>query len=104
MAGIQTKKLGGFLSNPLANLYLKPAGRVGRQVYFINTMLVLIMTFLTYFISQMLLDVQVQADLSESPFWAFIGVRIVPIILLAILYVCQIALTIGWGCYSLLEW
>ena len=83
-------------SNPLVSLYLKPAGRVGRQVYFINTTLVLILTFLTYFMSQMLFDVQVQADLSESPFWAFIGVRVVPIIILAILYVCQIALTIGW--------
>ena len=96
MAGMQTKKLGSLLSNPLANLYLQPCGRVGRQVYFINTTLVLILTFLTYFVSQMLLDVQVQADLSESPFWAFIGVRVVPIILLSILYVCQIALTIGW--------
>ena len=83
-------------SNPLVSLYLKPAGRVGRQVYFINTTLVLILTFLTYFMSQMLFDVQVQADLSESPFWAFIGVRVVPIIILAVLYVCQIALTIGW--------
>lgn len=85
-----------IITSPLTPLYFQTAGRVGRQVYFINTSLVLIMTFLLYFVTQMLIDVQVTAELSESPFWAVLGVRVVPIILLGILYVTGLLLIFGW--------
>ena len=85
-----------IITSPLTPLYFQTAGRVGRQVYFINTSLVLIMTFLMYFVTQMLIDVQVTAELSESPFWAVVGVRVVPIIILGILYVTGLLFVFGW--------
>ena len=85
-----------IIASPLTPLYFQTAGRVGRQVYFINTSLVLIMTFLMYFVTQMLIDVQVTAELSESPFWAVVGVRVVPIILLGILYATGLLLVFAW--------
>lgn len=85
-----------IITSPLTPLYFQTAGRVGRQVYFINTSLVLIMTFLLYFVTQILIDVQVTAELSESRFWAVVGVRVVPIILLGILYVTGLLLVFGW--------
>lgn len=95
--GVVCRSLGKtIVSSPLTPLYFQTSGRVGRQVYFVNTCLVLILTFLTYFVSQVLVDVLATADLSGEPLWAVLGVQVLPVICLGILYLTGILLIFGW--------